>query len=77
MSQLPLKEMTVNGLPVSSLSEAGQKIFQKIMELRQEADALAKQKEDKEATMKGLTEILVSEITAIQAAQATSATEPA
>jgi len=72
--QIPFEEMTVNGVPVTSLSEAGQRLFKKIMALKEEADGLVKQHESKQAALKELTEMVLEEIKELQAAAEASTT---
>lgn len=78
MSQVPFEEMSVNGVPVTSLSESGQRIFKKIMALKEESDNLAKQYDSKQAALKELTDMVLEELKQLeQAAEFTTTVPPA
>lgn len=69
-NQLPLEDTTVNGIPVKELSESGQRLFQKLIRLKQESDDLEKKFGSKQSALKELGDLLVEEVEEIKAARA-------
>ena len=57
---------TVNGLPVSCLSESGQRLFEVVMKLKKEIEDLEKQHMAKKAAMEEISNIIVEEINQIK-----------
>ena len=62
-----LDEITVNGIQVSKLSTAGQKLFYKIVDLKKECDELSKRFDQKQAAMRELGDLLAEEVEQIKA----------
>lgn len=67
-----LDEVTVNGIPVSKLSEASQKLFYKIVDLKKECDELSKRFDQKQAAMKELGDLVAEEVELYKAKQVSS-----
>lgn len=67
-----LDEITVNGVPVSQLSQASQKLFHKIVDLKKECDELSKRFDQKQAAMKELGDLVAEEVEEYKTQQASS-----
>jgi flagellar biosynthesis/type III secretory pathway chaperone len=64
--QPSLEETTVNGLPVSDLSDSGQRLFQRLIKLKQECDDLEQKFSIKRAALKELGDMIVEEVEEIR-----------
>lgn len=70
-------QMTINGVPATSLSEAGQQIFQKVLVLKEETDQLSRQFDQKQAALRELSDLIVAEVEALKVAEETQDPEQA
>jgi len=67
MSEKPTwDQMTINGIPATSLSEAGQQIFQKVLVLKEESDQLSRQFDQKQAALRELSDLILAEVASLK-----------
>ena len=62
-------QMTINGVPATQLSEAGQQIFQKVLALKEETDQLSRQFDQKQAALRELSDLVLAEIQTLKRAE--------
>lgn len=60
------EEATINGVPVKDLSDAGQRLFDKLITLKKESDELAAGYQSKQAALKELSDMILEEVQEIQ-----------
>lgn len=58
---------TINGVPVCDLSDASQKLFDKLLVLKKESDELANAYQSKQAALKELSDMILEEVQELQA----------
>ena len=60
--QLSWEDMVINGVPARDLSESGQRLFKKILTMKQESDELQALFAQKQSAMKELSDMLLEEV---------------
>mgnify|MGYP003651176302 CR=1 FL=1 len=70
MTQINKDEAQINGIPVNRLSSSGQQLFDRVIELKREADELATKHGQKEAALKEISDMLLTEVNQIKSEDA-------